>query len=62
MGNPGRVFVTDEDSSSWHPSSAGGVFLTSFDRSSALHIGAGSSPDEGFFWLNMASFAALPLQ
>jgi len=62
MGDAARVFVSGEDSSEWHPSYGGGVFLTSFDRSGALHLGAGSSPEDGFFVLFLANFAGLAFQ
>jgi hypothetical protein len=56
------VFVDGEASSRWHPSYGGGVFVTSFDRASAFHVGAGSSPDSGFFFLFLANFAGLAFQ
>ncbi len=62
MADAARVFVDGEDSSKWHPSYGGGVFVTSFDRSSAFHIGAGSNPDSGFFFLFIANFAGLAFQ
>ncbi len=62
MGNGARVFVDGADSSKWHPSYGGGVFLTSFDRSSAFHLGAGSSPDKGFFVIFIANFAGLAFE
>ncbi|UCC83505.1 MAG: hypothetical protein JSW46_00805 [Gemmatimonadota bacterium] len=62
MGDAARVFVGGEDSSKWHPSYGGGVFLTSFDRSGAFHLGAGSSPDDGFFFIFIANFAGLAFQ
>lgn len=62
MGDAARVFLSGEDSSEWHPSYGGGVFVTSFDRSGALHLGAGSSPEDGFFVLFLANFAGLSFE
>jgi hypothetical protein len=62
MGDAARVFLDGEDSSKWHSSYGGGVFLTSFDRSGAFHLGAGSSPDSGFFFMFIANFAGIGFQ
>ena len=59
MGDAARVFVSGEESSEWHPSYGGGVFVTSFDHTGAFHLGAGSSPEDGFFILFLANFAGL---
>jgi len=57
MVNAARVFVDGEDSSKWHPSYAGGLVLTAFDHASAIHLGVGTSPDSGFFFMLRANIA-----
>jgi hypothetical protein len=57
MANAARVFVDGEDSSKWHPSYAAGLVLTAFDHTGAIHLGAGSSEDDGFFVMLRGSFA-----
>jgi len=57
MANAARVFVDNESSSKWHPSYAAGIVLTTFDHTSAIQLGVGSSPDNGLFVMLRGSFA-----
>jgi hypothetical protein len=62
MGDAARVFVEGESSTKWHPSYGGGVFLASFNRTGAIHLGVGSSPDDGFFFMVIVNLAGVAFQ
>ena len=58
MANTARVYVSGEDSSKWHSSYAGGLVLTAFDHTTALHLGIGTSADSGSFVMMRGTIAA----
>jgi len=62
MGDAARVFLKGEDSSKWHPSYGGGIFITGYDRSGAIHLGVGNSAEDGLFFMFIANFAGLAFQ
>jgi hypothetical protein len=62
MGDVARVFLEGEDSSRWHPTYGGGVFLAPLRRSGIFHVGLGSNPGEGTFFLFRVNMAGLFFQ
>jgi hypothetical protein len=62
MGDVARVFLEGEDSSRWHPSYGGGVFLAPLRRTGIFHIGVGTNPDQGTFFVIRATIAGFAFQ
>jgi hypothetical protein len=57
LADVGRVFVSGEQSSVWHPSFGGGVWAAVLDRSLAANLSVASGAGEGVFLLGGGGFA-----
>ncbi len=57
LADVGRVFVTGESSSTWHPSFGGGVWVAVLDRSFVANLSVAGGGGQGTFLMAQGGFA-----